>query len=123
MSSKIKYYIYLSFGSLSLSLSIMGLFLPVLPTTPFLLLSSYCFIRSSKKMNFWLTNHKIFGTYIRNYIEYKAIKKSDRIKALAFLWITLIITMNVSSHLNLTYFLIVIGIAVSIHLFKLNTLD
>ena len=123
MSSKIKYYIYLSFGSLSLSLGIMGLFLPVLPTTPFLLLSSYCFIRSSKKMHFWLTNHKIFGTYIRNYIEHKAIKKSDRIKALAFLWTTLIITMNVSSHLHLTYFLIVIGIAVSIHLFKLNTLD
>lgn len=123
MTPSFKYILYLIAGSISLSLGVVGLFLPILPTTPFLLLSSYCFFRSSKKMHLWLTQHKIFGTYLTNYMEHKAIKKSHRYRALLFLWITLVLSMSISASLHLTLFLTMVGIGVTIHLFKLKAMD
>jgi len=122
MNSKLTYYIYLILGLLSLVLGAIGLFLPILPTTPFLLLASYFFLKSSKKMHDWLMRHRIFGNYIRNYLEHKAIKKSDRIKSLIFLWLTLIISMILSKNIHLILFLSLIGSAVSLHLMLLKTI-
>lgn len=123
MPPRLKKVFYISAGSISLTLGAVGIFLPVLPTTPFLLLSSYCFLRSSKKMHHWLTHHKVFGNYISNYIEHQAIKKSDRTKALIFLWLSLIFAMTVSMNLHLTLFLILIGSGVTIHLFMLKSIE
>ena len=53
-------------GFISLILGIVGILLPLLPTTPFLLLSAYCFSRSSEKLNNYILNNKFFGQYIRN---------------------------------------------------------
>jgi hypothetical protein len=123
MKPSFKYMLYLTTGSISLSLGVVGLFLPILPTTPFLLLSSYCFLRSSKKMHLWLTQHKIFGTYLSNYMEHKAIKKSHRNSVLFFLWFTLLISMFLSANLHLTLFLSLVGIGVTIHLFMLRSME
>lgn len=74
-------------------------------------------------MHHWLTHHKVFGNYISNYIEHQAIKKSDRTKALIFLWLSLIFAMTVSMNLHLTLFLILIGSGVTIHLFMLKSIE
>jgi uncharacterized membrane protein YbaN (DUF454 family) len=60
-------------GLLSVLLGFIGVFLPVLPTTPFLLLAAFCFARSSKRLHLWLTEHKIFGPPIRDWQEKGAI--------------------------------------------------
>lgn len=104
-------------------LGIIDVFLPILPTTPFLLLSSYCFLKSSKKAHLWLIEHPVLGTYLNNYIKYKAIRKRDKIAAILFLWITLTISFFLTDLIYLKYILIIIGIGVSIHLMRLKVLD
>ena len=61
-------------GSVSTFLGIAGIFLPLLPTTPFLLLASWCFVRSSDKLHYKLMNNKYLGPFIKNYKEKKGIK-------------------------------------------------
>ncbi|MDR2626822.1 MAG: YbaN family protein, partial [Dysgonamonadaceae bacterium] len=61
-------YVFISFGFLSLALGILGIFLPLLPTTPFLLLSAFLFARSSQRLYNWLLNHRILGNYIRVFL-------------------------------------------------------
>lgn len=119
----IKKYLYIFVGSASLALGVIGVFIPVLPTTPFLLLASFCYLRGSEGMYNWLIRHKIFGAYIYSYITYKAITKKTKISALIFLWSTLIISMLLLSTLYIRIFLIVVGVGVTLHLVGLKTLS
>lgn len=119
----LKKYVYITIGSLSLILGITGVFIPVLPTTPFLLLASFCYLRSSERMYNWLMNHKIFGAYIYSYVTYKAIPKKTKIGTLVFLWSTLIVSMILVMSLLIRIFLLVVGIAVTAHLLMLKTLS
>ena len=75
-------YIYLFIGFLSLILGVIGIFLPVLPTTPFLLLSAALFFRSSPRAYDWLLTHKYLGPYIRSFREDRMIPL--RAKIIAF---------------------------------------
>ena len=76
----IKKIIYIFIGSVSLVLGIIGAFFPVLPTTPFLLLAAFCYMRSSRRMYQWLIHNKIFGAYVYSYVTYRAIPKKTTIK-------------------------------------------
>ena len=60
-------------GSISLALGILGIFLPLLPTTPFLLLTAALYFKGSPRLYNWLLNHRHFGPYIRNFRENKAM--------------------------------------------------
>lgn len=119
----LKKYLYIVVGSISLALGVIGIFIPVLPTTPFLLLSSYCYLRGSKRMYHWLMNHKILGAYIYSYLTYKAIPKKTKISAIIFLWSSLILSMVIVPSLHLRILLAVIGTAVTFHLMTLKTLS
>jgi uncharacterized protein len=110
-------------GSMCLALGIIGVVVPVLPTTPFLLLAAYCYLRSSTKMYEWLMNHKILGAYIYSYLKYNAIPTKTRNVALLFLWSTLILSMIVVSSPHVSIFLCIIGLCVTIHLFTLKTIS
>ncbi|NLW07625.1 MAG: DUF454 domain-containing protein [Clostridia bacterium] len=122
MKYTIKKYVLISLGSISLALGVIGIFLPVLPTTPFLLLASYCYLKSSQHLYNWLINHRLFGTYIYNYITYRAVTKSTKIGTLIFLWLTLLISMSIIDSLHIRIFLLLIGAGVSLHLMTLKTL-
>ena len=80
-------------GLISLILGAIGIVLPVLPTTPFLLLSAACFAKSSKKFYNWLMNNRVFGTIIKNYKEGKGMPIKTKIFTLSTLWITMMITI------------------------------
>ena len=69
--------LYIALGTLSLALGILGIFLPLLPTTPFLLLTAALYFKSSPRLYNWLLNHKHLGPYIRNFRENKAIHLAD----------------------------------------------
>lgn len=62
-------------GVLAILLGIAGIFLPLLPTTPFLLLASYCFMKSSPRCHRWLHQHKIFGPILTTWQEQRAVSK------------------------------------------------
>lgn len=119
--SVIKYLLIIG-GSLSLTLGCIGIFLPLLPTTPFLLLSAYCYLRGSPALYDWLLGQKTLGSYLNNYLTYRAISKKAKIVALAFLWLSLIIGICSAPRFGLKLLLAAVGLGVSIHLFTLRTL-
>ena len=76
-------------GCISLALGVLGLFLPMLPTTPFLLLSAAAWVKASPKLYEWLLNHRVFGEYIRNYREHRAIPLHVKIISVTLVWLTI----------------------------------
>ena len=81
--------LYIVLGSISLGLGILGIFLPLLPTTPFLLLTAYCYFKGSPRLYNWLLNHQHFGPIVRNFRENKAIPLRAKIISLTLMWGTM----------------------------------
>lgn len=77
--------ILVTVGIIAISVGAIGVFVPLLPTTPFLLLAAACFIRSSDRLYAWLIHHRWFGSYIRNYREHHAITLRAKIVSLTLL--------------------------------------
>ncbi|MCV2863285.1 YbaN family protein [Albidovulum sediminicola] len=75
--------LWVSAGLLSLGLGLLGLFLPLLPTVPFLLLSAFCFARSSERLHDWLVNHDRLGPPIRDWRERGAVSRRAKLFATA----------------------------------------
>lgn len=111
----------LAAGCAALALGAVGIFVPVLPTTPFLLLASLCFLNSSQRLHDWLMNHKYLGPPLRNYLQHRAISRADRWRALIFLWLSMGISIALLDHLHIRLALACVGLAVSVHLFLLKT--
>ena len=123
-SEKFKKWLLILVGSLSVALAFVGLFLPLLPTTPFLLLAAACYIRSSNRFYHWLIYHRWFGAYIRNYREGRGIPLITKITAMTLLWLTIgYSALFVVSALFVKIVLIGIAFGVTIHLLKTKTLN
>lgn len=119
-----KSFVLIVAGSLALGLGIAGIFLPVLPTTPFLLLAAACYLRSSEKLYRWLTCHSLFGQHIRAYLKYRAVSVQSKIISIIGLWLS--ISASVIFFVPswwLKGLLVLIAIAVSTHLLCLKTLS
>jgi len=109
-------------GTLSLLLGAVGIFFPVLPTTPFLLLSAACYARSSVRLHSWLLNNRIFGSYIRDYQEGRGVSLRHKIAALVLLWLSIGYAAGFAvSRTWLRILLLGIAAGVTIHLCKLKT--
>lgn len=110
----IKNYIYIFLGLLFLVLGFIGLLLPIVPTTPFILVSVWFFARSSKKLENWLINHKIFGKNIRNWKEKGAISKNAKLSAIPLIIFSFSATIYLNEIFYLDLFLAVLGLSISI---------
>jgi uncharacterized membrane protein YbaN (DUF454 family) len=117
-----KKYLLLITGTIALLIGIVGVVLPVLPTTPFLILAALCYLRSSTRLYLWLIRHKILGPYVHNYMTYRAVFKKTKIATMILLWATLLVSILVVDNLHIRLLLLVIGLAVSIHIATLKTL-
>jgi uncharacterized membrane protein YbaN (DUF454 family) len=113
---------YLILGIICVCMGIIGVFLPVWPTTIFMILAAWFFIRSSEKYYYLLIRNRIFGKMIRNYREFRGIEKSTRIKSIALLWITLAISFIIVNIICVKILLVCVGIGVTCHLTALRTL-
>lgn len=113
----------LAAGIAALAFGITGIFLPVLPTTPFLLLASACFLRSSSRLHRWLMRHRVFGMYLTAYLEYRAVPGATKAGGLILLWISLIVSMALISSLPVRLLLAAVGAAVTVHIATLKTLS
>ena len=109
-------------GTFFIGVGIIGIFIPILPTTPFLLISAALYARSSKRFYNWLINNKIFGIYIKNYREGRGIPLKLKIITIALLWITI----GSSAIFAIDIFwvrviLVVIAIGVTIHIIRIRS--
>ncbi len=110
-------------GHTSTFLGVLGIFLPLLPTTPFLLLSAFLYARSSEKFYTWLTTHKYLGPFIRNYTEKKGIPLKAKITAISLLWATMLVSIIFIVPLTaVKIILLIIAAAVTIHILSFKTL-
>lgn len=110
-------------GLISLGLGILGAFLPVLPTTPFLLLAAALFLRGNRRLYEWLMNHPKLGAYISNFMEHKAIPMRVKIVSISALWISLICcAVFATGHWAMHALFILIAIGVTIHILSYRTL-
>ncbi|MCF8358078.1 MAG: YbaN family protein [Prolixibacteraceae bacterium] len=86
-------YILIILGTLSLGLGILGIFIPGLPTTPFLLLTAMLYVRSSPRLYEWLISNKYLGKYIRNFRKRKGMTISQKIYALVLMWAMILLSV------------------------------
>jgi uncharacterized membrane protein YbaN (DUF454 family) len=116
-------------GTICVVLGAIGIVLPILPTTPFLLAAAACYYKSSERMHRWLLNNKWFGEYIRNYTEGKGLTMKTKITALTVLWITIGFStvfmldrlLPAMLVLPMQLIMIAVAIAVSAHILRLPT--
>ena len=121
-SKKLIKYTWIVAGSISLLLGLIGILIPILPTTPFLLLTAYCYLRGSQRLYNWLINHAVFGSYIYNYVTYGAVSKTVKTGTFIFLWISLGVSACLVTSVFVQLGLLAVGVGVSIHLISLTTL-
>ena len=115
-------YAYLVAGFLLVTIGVIGIFLPLLPTTIFLILASACFVKSSPKANEWLRNHKIFGVYLKNYQDNSGLTIKSKIFSIIFLWLSILVSaFFLTDELYIRIILLAIAIGVSIHLTLVKT--
>lgn len=110
-------------GSISLGLGIAGIFLPLLPTTPFLLLTAALYFHGSPRMYNWLLNHKYLGPYIRNFREHKAIPLRAKIISITLMWGTMLYCIFfLIPFVWVKILLFCIAVAVTYHIVSFKTL-
>jgi uncharacterized membrane protein YbaN (DUF454 family) len=110
-------------GTFFLALGIVGIVLPILPTTPFLLLAAACYARGSRRFYDWLLGNRVFGRYIRNYREGRGITFRDKAVSIGLLWLTILFSvLLVVRNLWVKIVLIAIAVGVSTYLLAIRTL-
>ncbi len=116
--------VWIGGGTFFVGLGIAGIFLPLLPTTPFLLLAGACYARGSKRFYNWLVDNRWFGNYIRNYRQRKGIPLKIKILSISLLWVTIgYSAVFVASIPLVRAILIGIAIGVTIHIIRIRTLQ
>ncbi|MCJ7576481.1 MAG: YbaN family protein [Dehalococcoidia bacterium] len=116
MRTAVKRRLLIGAGTLSTGLGIIGVFVPVLPTTPFLLLAAACYMRSSERFYQWLIDNRILGAYVRNYIEGRGMPIKIKISTILLLWLTIGVTIAFAvENIVVRIVLICIAIGVTAH--------
>jgi uncharacterized membrane protein YbaN (DUF454 family) len=117
MRPTVKRKLLIGAGTLSTGLGIIGIFVPILPTTPFLLLAAACYMRSSERFYRWLISNRIFGAYVRNYIEGRGMPIRIKVLTILVLWLTIGLTATFGvQNMVIRILLICIALGVTTHI-------
>lgn len=111
----------LTFGWVLLALGAVGVLLPVLPTTPFVLVAAGCFSCTSPRMHALLVKSRLFGPYIENYHTRQGVPMAVKVRSIVLLWLLLFVSMAGMRRLWLTALLMLVGTAVTVHLLMIKT--
>jgi len=116
-------YLLVSAGFLCVGLGVLGVFVPLLPTTPFLLLAAACFIRSSGRFYRWLVTNRWVGDYVRNYMEHRATTMTTKVSSISMLWCCIgLAAVFFTESWIVRSLLLVIAVGVTAHLTSLKTI-
>lgn len=108
-------------GSISLGIGIIGIVVPLLPTTPFLILAAYCYSKGSRRLYNKLLSNKLVGSYLRNYLEGKAMSFKAKIWSISILWGVIRCTaafVTDSQLVRIILFVVASGVTVHVALLK-----
>ncbi len=119
---RLKQQLLIAAGTVSTILGTVGIFVPVLPTTPFLLLAAACYLRSSERLYHWLVRNRLLGSYIASYLEGRGMSLRVKLFTILLLWtaIGLSIFMG-TNNLAIRVVLLLVAIGVTIHICLLRT--
>ena len=110
-------------GTICVALGVIGIFLPLMPTTVFLLLAAACYARSSERFYQRLISHRYLGVYIRNSREGRGMRRRDKVVTLALLWVSIGVTLIFSVHaIWLRLLLGAIAVGVTVHVARIPVL-
>ena len=113
--------IWIIAGSFVLGLAILGMFLPLLPTVPFLLLAASCYLKGSPSLYHWLISHPYLGKIIREYREDKTIPFKTKVYAILLLWGSISVSIFMMSILWVRILLLLVAIGVTIHILSFKS--
>ena len=111
-------FVYNTIGCIAVVLAVLGAFLPLLPTTPFLLLASACFARGSDRLHAWLLGNRVFGEYLRNYEQGRGIPLRGKITVLIVMWLSIGYSIYRLQMWPLQLMLVAIATCVTIYLVR-----
>ncbi|MBN1367260.1 MAG: YbaN family protein [Dehalococcoidales bacterium] len=121
-SEKLKKRLFVAGGSIALVLGITGIVLPVLPTTPFLLLAALCYMRGSQRLYNMLLYNRFVGNYLRNYLQGRGMTLKMKICTLSLLWAAIILSGTLATDsLIIRIILAIVLIGVTIHICMIKT--
>ncbi len=122
MPKKLKKGLLIFAGTVFTALGIIGIFVPILPTTPFLLLAAACYLRSSRGLYNWLLNNRFLGAYVRNYLEGRGMPRKIKIATILLLWITIACSIIFAVQaLVIRVILLVVAVGVTVHIMLIKT--
>ena len=122
MPEKLKRRLLIAAGTISTAIGIVGIFVPILPTTPFLLLAAAFYLRSSQKLYDRLLNNRFIGAYVRNYLQGKGMPRKVKIITILLLWVTITCSIIFAVQgLIIRAILLIIAIGVSVHILLIKT--
>lgn len=110
---KLKKSLLIVAGTLALSLGLIGIFFPILPTTPFLLLTAFCYMRSSQRLYAALLRNRLIGRYVTNYMQGRGMSLRMKLLTLSLLWLTLGCSVVLASN-NLVIRIILLAVLVAL---------
>jgi uncharacterized membrane protein YbaN (DUF454 family) len=116
-------YALLTLGWLSVVLGVVGIFLPVLPTTPFLLLAAACFARSSERFYRWLVDHPKLGPWIRDYLDGNGIPHRGKVYAIGLMWLSISFSCYLVPMFWARTFMLTSAVCVTIYIVRQKTLQ
>ena len=103
-------------GGIFIVVGVAGIFIPLLPTTPFLLIAAYCLNRGSDRMKRWFDNNKTINMYIRNYREKKGMPFRAKMNSIFILWVTIGISIYLIENIYIRILLGIVLISVTVHI-------
>ncbi|MND97577.1 hypothetical protein SAMN05216201_10386 [Pseudomonas linyingensis] len=115
-------WLLLGIGWLSVALGVIGIFLPVLPTTPFLLLAAACFVRSSRRVYIWLVTHPRLGPWIRDYLDGEGIPFKAKAWAIGLMWVSILLSCYLVPLLPARLFMLTSAVLVTVYILRQKTL-
>jgi len=124
LSPTLKSRLFIAAGSISLGIGIVGIAVPLLPTTPFLLLAAYCYSRGSRRLHNKLLSNRLIGSYLKNYLEGKAMSLKAKIWSISILWVVIGCTAAfVTDSLIIKIVLLAVGSGVTVHVALLKVVS
>ena len=116
--------IYNIIGTVSLAFAFIGVVLPIIPTTPFVLLSAACYYRGSKRLHSWLSHNEIFGPIIRDFEEHGGMRKATKIKALTIMWAAVLASaLLILDTLTMQALVVLVAVIGTVSMLRIKTIE
>jgi len=124
MQVKLKRRLLVITGTVFTGVGIFGILVPILPTTPFLLLATACFVRGSQSFYNWLLNNRLLGIYISSYVQGKGMPHRVKVFTVVLLWTTIGLSMWLATQdILIRVILVLVAVGVTIHIILIKNYD